>query len=147
MNNIISCLFETYQKYVKFINSYVADVFLLAIRILIALVFYKSGLTKIANMDSTVLLFEYEYALPFVPPVLAAYSATFFELTCSVLLMAGLISRIAALPLIVMTLVIQLFVFQNPEHFYWLSLLGVIAIYGAGRISADQVLTKLVLKK
>lgn len=147
MNNIISCLFETYQKYVKFINSYIADIFLLAIRILIALVFYKSGLTKIANIDSTVLLFEYEYALPFVPPVLAAYSATFFELTCSILLMAGLISRVAALPLIAITLVIQFFVFQNPEHFYWLSLLGVIAIYGAGRISADQVLTKFVLKK
>ena len=134
------------SEYKEFLDKYVSHTALLSIRIFVALVFYRSGLTKIANMDSTVLLFEYEYALPLISPVLAAYAATFSELVFSALLMVGLFTRAAALPLIIMTLVIQFLVFQNHEHFYWLALLSTIAIYGGGKISLGCLICRIFQK-
>ncbi|MFT6220194.1 MAG: putative oxidoreductase, partial [Rickettsiales bacterium] len=98
------------------LEKYIAPLLLLVIRLWIANIFLKGGLTKISNIDTTILLFEYEYALPIISPIFAAYSAIIFEIGCSVFLALGLFTRLAALPLIVMTLVIQLLVFQNPEH-------------------------------
>ncbi len=137
---------DIFEKYKIILDKYVSHVLLLAVRVLVALVFYKSGMTKIANMEQTVFLFKYEYALPFISPVLAAYSATFFELVCSVLLIAGLFTRVAALPLLIMTIVIQTLVFQNPEHFYWMALLGVVAVYGGGKLSLECLFCKLCSK-
>lgn len=125
-----------------FMERYFAGVLLLLMRLWIADVFFKSGLTKISNFDATISLFEYEYAVPLLPPVLAAILATIFELTCSVLLVVGLMTRFATLPLIGMTLVIQFSVIQNTEHFYWLFLLSTIFIYGAGKLSADALIKK-----
>ena len=132
-----------YSKYLNFLDKYTKDILLLALRIFIALVFFRSGIAKIANLEITLLLFEYEYAVPIISPVLAAYSATFFELTCGALLMAGLLTRLAALPLLIMTLVIQFAVFDNPEHFYFLALLATVAVYGGGKISADYILCRI----
>ena len=146
MKNIKKSIESISSNYKEIMDKYVSHILLLSIRIFIALVLYRSGLTKIANMDSTILLFEYEYALPIISPVLAAYSATFSELTFSALLMIGLFTRAAALPLIAMTLVIQFLVFQNHEHFYWLALLSTIAVYGGGKISLGCLLCKICSK-
>lgn len=143
---LISCLEHFCEKKNYFLQKYVTPFLLLALRILIALVFLKSGLTKVANMDSAVFLFENEYNVPFVNPVFAAYSAAFFELTCSALLIAGLATRLATLPLIVMTLVIQFAVFQNPMHFYWLAILVTIFTFGAGFISLDCLVKRWASK-
>ncbi len=133
---------KLYNKYVTLMENCGSSILLLGIRILIGLVFLKSGLVKFSNMDSAILLFKYEYNVPILPPVFAAYSAMIFEIGCSALLIAGTFTRIAALPLVAMTLVIQFFVFQNPEHFYWLSLLLVLAVYGGGKISLDYLAKK-----
>jgi putative oxidoreductase len=101
------------------------------------LVFVKSGLTKISNIDQTINLFAYEYNLPLLMPKFAAVSSIIFELGCGFAVIFGLLTRISVLPLIAMTLIIQLLVFQNQEHFYWLFLLTTLAIYGAGKISID----------
>ncbi len=146
MKKIIDLAKYISGKYKVVADKYLSHVLLLWIRIFVALVFYRSGLTKIANMDSTIALFEYEYALPIISPVVAAYLATFSELTFSALLMVGLFTRAAAIPLIIMTLVIQFLVFQNPEHFYWLALLCIVAIYGGGKISLECLLCKICSK-
>ena len=76
----------------------------LGIRLYVAKVFFMSGLTKIANWDSTVSLFEDEYRVPLLPPELAAALGTFGELVFPVLLALGLASRFAALSLFVVNL-------------------------------------------
>lgn len=133
---------KLYSKYIDLMEKFGSPLLLLGIRILIGLVFLKSGLVKFSNVDSAILLFKYEYNVPILSPVFAAYSAMIFEIGCGALLIAGAFTRIAALPLVAMTLVIQFFVFQNPEHFYWLSLLLVLAIYGGGKISLDCLAKK-----
>ncbi len=141
-NKAISCLNKLCQKKEEFLLKYFAPILLLSLRILIAMVFLRSGLVKISNMDSTILLFEYEYQVPFLSPVLAAYFSTFFELACSIALILGLATRLACLPLIAMTLVIQFTILQHEMHFYWLAALATIFTFGAGVISLDFPLKK-----
>ena len=68
----------------------------LVIRVFVAMVFFKAGLTKIASWDNTIALFENEYMVPLLPPALAAAMATAAELGFPVLLVLGLGSRFAA---------------------------------------------------
>lgn len=126
-------------KYSNIAQNYLSCLLLLAIRIFVGLVFLRSGLVKFSNIDSAILLFEYEYQVPLLPPILAAYLAMAAEIICGGALIIGFFSKFMAIPLIIMTLVIQFLVVQNQEHYYWLFLLSTIAIYGAGKISIDHI--------
>ena len=83
-------------------------------RVVIAIIFFQSGLTKIEGWhisDSAIFLFENEYKLPLLSPVIAAHLAALAELTMPILLVLGLGTRLAAAALLGMTLVIQTFVY------------------------------------
>lgn len=114
----------------------------LMMRIAIGMIFLKSGLTKIASWDITIALFQDEYSVPLLPPELAAYLATAAELGCSALIFAGLATRLAALPLLGMAIVIQTFVYpQNwVEHLTWVSMLLFLISRGAGALSVDHAI-------
>ncbi|HEX2891427.1 DoxX family protein [Vineibacter terrae] len=118
---------------------------LLMARVAVAAVFFKSGLTKIANWDLTLMLFTDEYALPLLPPDIAALLGTTAELTCPVLLVLGLATRLAAVPLLGMTIVIQVFVYPAnwAEHLTWATLLLLLLTRGAGRLSLDDLVVRL----
>lgn len=114
-------------------------------RIIIGLVFFKSGLTKIdgfALKDATFYLFAEEYKVPFIPPVLAAYMATAAELTMPWLIWFGFGARFAALALLGMTGVIQTFVYPDAymTHGLWAVTLLVIVKFGAGTLSVDHMI-------
>lgn len=119
----------------------------LLFRISIAAVFWNSGLTKIASWQSTVVLFRDEYRVPVLPPEIAAALAASVELTCPVLLVLGLATRLATLPMLGMTFVIEAFVYPEDwiEHLIWASLLLFILTRGAGAISLDRWLAPRVL--
>lgn len=74
---------------------------LLALRLYIASVFFKAGLTKIEDWDTTLFLFTEEYSVPLLPPTLAALLGTAGELLLPPLLAIGLAGRFAALGLTV----------------------------------------------
>ena len=113
----------------------------LLFRLAIGSVFLKAGLTKIASWETTVALFRDEYKVPVVPPELAAALGTTFELGCSALLIFGLATRLATLPLLGMLTVIQLFVYPNAwaDHLTWGSILIAILTRGAGVASLDRL--------
>jgi putative oxidoreductase len=113
----------------------------LLFRLAVGSVFLKAGLTKIATWESTVALFREEYQVPILPPEVAATLATTFELGCSTLLILGLGTRVAALPLLGMIAVIQLFVYPNAwaEHLTWGSILVAVLTRGAGTASLDRL--------
>ena len=118
---------------------------LLAVRLFIAWVFFKSGLLKLSDWNSTLFLFQYEYDVPLLPYTLAAYLATFAELVFPVLLAFGLGGRVAALGLFGMTVVIELFVYPGTtEHYYWMCVLGLLAAVGPGLLSMDQLVKNLL---
>ena len=111
-------------------------------RLAIAAVFLKAGLTKIASWELTVQLFADEYKVPVLPPDLAAAMAATFEIGCSILLVVGLATRLATLPLLGMIAVIQTFVYPGAyaEHLTWASILLFLLTRGAGPWSADRAI-------
>jgi putative oxidoreductase len=111
-------------------------------RLAVASVFIKAGLNKIASWELTVQLFADEYRVPVLPPEIAATMATTFEVGCSMLLVFGLATRVATLPLLGMIVVIQTFVYPNAysEHLTWASILLFLLTRGAGRWSLDHLL-------
>jgi len=114
----------------------------LAMRIAVGMVFLNSGLLKINSWEFAIKLFEDEYKVPLLHPTLAARLATFNELTFSVLLIAGLATRIATLPLLGMIAVIQTFVHPQAwtEHLLWASILVFILTRGPGELSLDYLI-------
>jgi putative oxidoreductase len=119
---------------------------LLVQRFGIAAVFFQSGRTKVEGWftvpDTTVELFRSEYALPLLPPDVAAYAAAGAEHLFPILLVLGLLTRLSAAALLAMTLVIQLFVYPDawPTHLSWAGLLLPLVALGGGRWSLDRLL-------
>ena len=114
----------------------------LLFRLAIAAVFLKGGLTKTANWMLTVQLFADEYQVPVLPPEIAAMMSVTFEFGCSILLVLGLATRLATLPLLGMLAVIQTFVYPNAwsDHLTWGSILLFLCTRGAGALSLDRLL-------
>lgn len=118
---------------------------LLAARLWIAKIFFMSGLVKIQSWDSTIALFTDEYNVPLLPPEIAAYMGAMAELSLPILLVLGLLTPLAALGLMGMTLVIELFVYPGTaEHYYWLLLLGLIFSHGSGKFGLDYLIWKKI---
>jgi putative oxidoreductase len=114
----------------------------LLFRLAIAGVFLRAGIQKARGWETTLALFSDEYKLPGFPPEVAAVMATCFEIGCSTLLVLGLASRLATLPLLGMIMTIQLFVYPQawPEHLVWGSILVFLLTRGPGAFSLDRML-------
>jgi putative oxidoreductase len=112
------------------------------LRLAVATVFWNSGTTKLANWDATLQLFEDEYKVPLLPPDVAAHIGASIELSTPVLLVLGLLTRPAALVLLGMTSVIEVFVYPQawPTHIQWAAMLLVLLCRGAGNLSLDHLL-------
>jgi len=130
--------------------GFLTPLFDLALRLWVANVFWKSGLTKIKSWDSTLMLFEYEYAVPVLPVNVAAIMATGAELLFPVLLVVGLASRFSALSLFILNFVA---VISYPDisdagikdHMVWGTMLAVTLFHGPGMLSADHFLRRKFL--
>src|SRR5262249_5684225 len=107
------------------LEQFPLSVIQLAMRIAVGAVFFNSGLLKFRSWEFAIKLFEDEYKVPLLDPVLAARLATFNELVFPVLLFIGLATRLATLPLLGMIAVIQIFIYPHAwhEHLFCSSLL------------------------
>jgi putative oxidoreductase len=122
------------------------DALALVNRVAIAAIFFLSGRTKVDGWltvnDSAYTLFRDEFKLPLIPPEVAANAAAWAEHLFPVLLVLGLFTRLSALSLLGMTLVIQVFVYPDawPTHLSWAGLLLYLVGRGGGRLALDQLL-------
>jgi putative oxidoreductase len=116
------------------------SVLALPLRFALATVFWNSGMTKLANWDATLQLFEDEYKVPLLPPDIAAHLGAGIELTTPVLLVLGFLTRPAALVLLGMTTIIEVFVYPQawPTHIQWAAMLLVLFCRGGGSYSIDH---------
>lgn len=120
---------------------------LLITRVYVAWQFLKSGWLKIADWETTQFLFEEEYKVPLVSPMLAAVGGTFGELAFPVLLVLGLLTRYAAAGLFVVNVVAVVayahvllgegFEAALGQHYLWGFMLLVVLVFGPGRLSLD----------
>jgi putative oxidoreductase len=119
----------------------------LVTRVSIAGVFWQSGQTKVDGFrvtDTAIELFRSEYRLPLIDPVVGAHLAAFAEHFFPVLLVLGLATRFAALALLVMTLVIEIFVYPDawPTHGTWAACLLILMTRGPGPVSLDHLIAQ-----
>jgi putative oxidoreductase len=129
---------------------------LLALRIALAVPFYKSGMTKwdgflqlsggaefLFTSEFKLHIFGQQYPYPF--PYLAAYGAGTAELVLPILLVLGLFTRFAALGLLVMTAVIQITVPEGWANFHlpWAAMALSLVVFGGGKIAVDALFRKV----
>ena len=122
---------------------------LLLTRLALAGVFWRSGRTKVVEgtwleiSDTTRYLFQEEYSGVPLPAELSMHMATYAEHAFPILLVLGLATRFSALSLLLMTLVIQLFVYPDAwwsVHSLWAAMALILLSRGAGTLSVDALL-------
>ena len=129
--------------------TYLSPLLDLAIRVYVARVFWLSGQTKIQSWDSTLMLFEYEYAVPILPVEVAAYAATGVELIAPVLLVLGLGTRLGALSLFVLNYVATISypdinIAGIKDHLLWGTMLAFSFFHGPGKLSVDHLIRRKI---
>ncbi|MBI3772411.1 MAG: DoxX family protein [Gammaproteobacteria bacterium] len=142
MKVAVNPVFHAWQ-YVAKVLDWLAPLAFLLLRVWVAWAFFKSGYLKITSWDTTLYLFENEYAVPLLSPLYAAYLGTFIELVMPVLLVIGLLARPAALLLFMFNIMA---VISYPDldpaaatdHQAWGVVLLLLATAGVGRWSCDQ---------
>jgi putative oxidoreductase len=114
------------------------------LRAAVAVVFWNSAQTHLANWDTTLTLFEQEYKVPLLSPAFAAGLTAAIEVSMPVLLVLGLATRAAALLLLGMTAVIEIFVYPQawPTHIQWAAMMLVLLCRGAGIFSLDELIRR-----
>ncbi len=122
---------------------------LLAARLYVAQVFFLSGLTKLRDWDTTLLLFSEDYRVPLLSPGVAAVAGTAGELVLPVLLALGLGGRFAALGLSVVNVVAVISLAEVAPaalqlHVFWGSLLVGLSLWGPGPWSLERLLPDVV---
>lgn len=147
----MTSLVPLYDRIVHRFGAMMPDAMLLFVaRLGIAAVFFTSGRTKVDGIlhitDGTYELFRTEYALPLIPPNIAAVAATLSEHIFSILLVLGLATRFSALALFMMTLTIEIFVYPDawPTHLSWAAILLPLMMRGGGAWSLDALVRRRV---
>src|SRR5262245_22712749 len=133
------------EKIIALLESIPYALIALIARVAPAAVFWQSGQTKLEGWhvsDNAIYLFREEYRLPLIDPVVAAHLAAFAEHFFPILLVLGLATRFAALALLGMTLVIEIFVYPDawPTHGTWAACFLLLMAQGGGAWSLDHLL-------
>jgi len=137
-------MIKLYDAFGAFCAAIVLPVANLAARIYMGYyVFFVSGLAKLDDFEETIELFQEDWVVPLLPGEVSAYLATAGELVLPILLILGLFTRIGAAGLLVMAAVIQIWVLQLNEHYFWMLILGLLVGQGGSKISLDHLLLKL----
>lgn len=114
----------------------------LLIRLWLAQGFLLSAILKLSDWHTAILLATYEYPVSWMSPLQAALLGVGVELIGGFLLAIGLATRVAALALAALTLVVQLEYRELNSHLYTIVLLLGLALTGARGLSLDQLLGK-----
>jgi putative oxidoreductase len=148
----MQALTAPYHRTVAMLSTpFVEAITLLFVRISLAGIFWRSGRTKVDEgswlsvSDNAKFLFQEEYHGVPLPPDLAAHMATYAEHLFPLLLVIGLFTRLSALALLGMTMVIQIFVYPEAwwsVHMIWVALALVLIVRGGGKLSLDAMFTR-----
>lgn len=150
----MSSVVALYDRAVGLVANVIGEAFaLLLARVALAGIFWRSYKTKVEEgtwlqiNDTQYFLFEDQFSGLPIPTDLAVPMATYAEFLFPILLVLGLATRFSAVALLIMTLVIQIFVFPTSDHFFgWamvpIALAAVLIARGSGMLSADAIVAK-----
>lgn len=132
--------------------------FLLGIRLYWGYLLMKGGVAKLENIESLVHFFE-SYQVPY--PIETAWAVGFFETVGGAFFMLGLLTRLVAIPIIVIMVEAYCYVhieawmsfFIQPEKFYgspnfaFLMVGLVLFFFGPGFVSLDAFFKQILLRR
>lgn len=131
--------------------NYLKDIGDLIARFWIAKIFFLSGLSKIYDWDTTIVLFKYQYSVILMSPMVAAYVGTAAEFILPALLLLGLGGRFFIFVFFAYNAMCA-FSFHflwTPagvtgldDHITWGILLMMLMFHGPGRLSLDYLIHK-----
>lgn len=152
MTTLVHSLSNTYAQSIDVLTRFISPLLNVGGRTYVAWAFFASGLTKIRDWESTLMLFEYEYAVPLLNFELAAYLATFGELVFPILLIIGFASRFSAISLSVINIVAVISLEDIATaalygHVIWGVILLHVILVGGEKLSVDQLLRKKIFGK
>ena len=130
---------------IRLLNAIPYSVVAIIARLATFSVFFRSGTQKLSDWHATLMLFQNEYHIPILPPDVAAYLAAGLELSCSVMILFGLVTRFATILLFGMIAVIQVFIYPSawPDHIQYVAFMTIIIARGPGVLSLDEVFCRL----
>lgn len=133
-------------------NRFFESIALLVTRIALAGIFFRSARTKVEEGSlltvSENAVYQFSDApfnnVPIFNGELGAYVTTYAEHALPILLFAGLFTRFAATGLLIMTLVIQFFVFTESAvwwqtHIIWVAMALILMARGGGLFALDRL--------
>lgn len=138
------------RPWLKLLN-HLKDVGDLLARLWVAKIFLMSGLSKIQDWGATYVLFKYDYAVPLLSPMTAAYLGTAAEFALPILLILGLGGRFFIFVFFIYNIicVVSFHFLWTPsgaaglaDHVNWGLLLMLLMFHGSGRFSLDHILHK-----
>ncbi len=134
-----------YDKLSELASDWLTPLVNLVARIYVGMDFFKSGLLKFDDMEETIEMFEDDWASAVIfSPEISAYLATAGELILPIMLFIGLFTRVGAIGLFIMAVVIELFVFPGTvQHYYWMIILAMLVAQGGHKLSLDNWLLKV----
>lgn len=142
--------FRFYDRIAEWLSGqWIESGALLLTRLALAGVFWRSGRSKVVEGswltidDTQYFLFE-EFGLPLSPDIMVPVT-TYAEFVLPILVAFGLLTRLSALGLLGMTLVIQFLIFPEawwPTHSLWAALALVLISRGGGLFSLDAALVR-----
>jgi len=140
--SLMARLWKLSERGVAALNALQPAAQLLA-RIYVASAFFRSGLTKLQDWDTTLALFSDEYHVPLLNPTLAAWMGTTAEISLPVLLVLGLGGRFAAAGLFILNGVAVMSLTEIApaalqQHVFWGSLIAALLLWGPGGWSVDR---------
>jgi putative oxidoreductase len=115
----------------------------LAVRLWLAQAYFVSGVLKLTNWQTALNLAANEYPVRWLSPVAAAYTGVTIETAGAVLLALGLLTRPAALAMLLLALVVQLSYQPFDVQLLWAALFGWYVLFGSGPLSLDHALQGL----
>jgi putative oxidoreductase len=145
----LTALWHLNERLQRLWTPWAQDALSIVLRLMLADVFLRSGWLKLQSWDSTLMLFEHEYAVPVLPHELAAWLGTGGELVLPALLMIGLFGRFSAAGLFVLNAVAAI---SYPDisdaglkdHVLWGWWCVVLICTGPGRLSIDHWLNRKI---
>ena len=140
-------LAETITRLFRALSQWGDPAIKLLLRCWIAALFFQSGVMKISNFDVTQMLFHAQSAQALLPPELAARLTILVELGCLIFLVLGVGTRIIAIILVGLTTIVDPTFRQSIDLAYYLMVLGLIALYGPGALSVDNLIVGQVVRR
>ena len=149
---MLQTLTRPYDRIISLISGgFIESLMLLFVRMTLAGIFWRSGRTKVEEGswltvgENTIYQFGDDpfNKVPLLTSELAAHLTTYAEHALPILLVFGMFTRLAAMALLGMTIVIQIFAFPEAwwqVHSLWVALTLILIVRGGGGLSVDALL-------